>query len=304
VSVVIPAYNAEATVTQAVRSVLKQTAGDLEVVIVDDGSSDGTRAVVGAIDDLRVRLVVQENGGAAAARNAGIAAATGRYVAFLDADDLWLAHKLERQLRFLSAHPDVRAVQAGAIFVDPDLKPLSVRPCVAPDDEFMHFLMFRNLPACMETLLIERSALMEIGGFDEELAILEDWDLMMRAALQMKLKSIEEPLALYRVHPANRSRNLELHVRPGFRVLNRIFAEAELPPHIRAHKQEAYARFYLMLSGGALKVGDWPTCVKWAARAALKHPPVLTYAAMLPARRLARRRSRRLAPALPVDTPA
>src|SRR5215203_2614836 len=103
VSAVVPAYNASRTVVEAVNSVLTQTVRDLEVIVVDDGSRDDTADVVRSIDDPRVSLITKQNEGASSARNAGIRAARGRYVAFLDADDLWLRSKLERQLDVLES---------------------------------------------------------------------------------------------------------------------------------------------------------------------------------------------------------
>ncbi|MGL6044061.1 MAG: glycosyltransferase family 2 protein, partial [Sandaracinobacteroides sp.] len=106
VSVVIPAYNREATVGTAIRSVLWQTLSPVEVIVVDDGSTDGTAAAVQAIDDPRVRLVSQANGGISAARNRGIEAATQPWVAFQDSDDEWLPLKLEKQMASLALAPE------------------------------------------------------------------------------------------------------------------------------------------------------------------------------------------------------
>src|SRR5690349_24440198 len=105
VSVVMPAFNAEATIASAVASVRRQTRGDWELVVVDDGSADRTAALaeMAAALDRRIRVIRQRNQGVSAARNAGIEAATGRYLAFLDADDTWLPGKLQRQVSFMSA---------------------------------------------------------------------------------------------------------------------------------------------------------------------------------------------------------
>jgi glycosyltransferase involved in cell wall biosynthesis len=292
VSVVIPAYNCAATIGASIESARRQTVMDLEILVVDDGSTDETTDVVGGITDARLQLLVQPNAGAAAARNTGCRAARGRYLAFLDADDIWMDTKIEQQLRFLAERPEARATQSGVVFVDPDLRPLDVRLCSTPADELVEFLMFRNLPAAMCTLVIEREAFLDLGGFDESLEILEDWEFMMRAARHANLRSLPGPLAMYRVHPANRSRDLTLHVRPGYAVLGRMFADPSLPGHIRARRNEAYARFYLMLGGGSLRVRDWRGSLSWTTRAALTHPPALTYAAALPWRRLTRRLSR------------
>jgi glycosyltransferase involved in cell wall biosynthesis len=292
VTVVIPAYNAERTVSATVGSVLAQTVGDLEVIGVDDGSSDDTAAEAQRSGDARLRVVTQPNAGAAAARNTGIDAGRARYVAFVDADDLWLPHKLERQIAVLEGDPGATAVQSGAIWVDPELNVLSVRPCVEPRDPLLATLLFQNLPAFPTTLVVERSAFSSIGRFDPSLVILEDWELAIRAARYGGLRSVPEPLALYRVHPGNRSRELDIHIDPGFRVLERLFSDPELPEPIRRRRRQVYGTFYRMLSGGAFKVGRWRDCGRWAARSLATDPRQIAYMSTLPLRRIQRARSR------------
>jgi len=293
ISVVVPAHNAADTVGETIESALRQTMGDLEVIVVDDGSSDDTGARVEAIADPRLRLVRQENGGAAAARNAGIRQARGEWVAFLDADDVWLPHKLEVQLAVLEANPGVSAVQSGAYFVDDRLRPLEVRRCFQPDDSLLTFLRFQNLPNAASTWVIQRGALERFGMFDASLAILEDWDISIKAARHCDPISIEEPLSLYRVHPGNRSRNLEIHIAPGLRILSRLFADPALPQHIRDREREIYARLYTMFAGGALRAGERRACARWGLRAVRTDPRALGYLGALPIRRARRRLSRR-----------
>ncbi len=234
VSVVIPAFNAAATIDETVGSVLGQTISDLEVIVVDDGSADDTQGTVRAMADSRVRLETQANAGAAAARNTGINAARGRYVAFLDSDDLWLETKLERQLAVFDADPRVRAVQTGAFFVDDDLEVIDSRPCRPwEDDRLLDVLLFKNLPAFGSSSMFVRACLMEVGGWDDSLVILEDWNLAIDAARHCNLESIADPLVLYRQHPGNRSQDLGIHIEPGYKVLGRLFSDPSLPAHIR-----------------------------------------------------------------------
>ena len=293
-SVVIPAYNAERTLLASMRSVLAQTMGDLELAVVDDGSDDQTAEVARSIPDPRVRVLSQPNAGAAAARNTGIRAARGKYVAFLDSDDLWLADKLERQLNVFEHNPDVIAVQTSVYFVDPALRMLSVERCRPAPNVLLQFLHFEGLPGLMSTLVVRRAIFDEIGGgCDESLAILEDWDLAIRLARHGQVVSLPEPLVLYRQHPGNRSHDLQLHVEPGHRVLKRLFADPALPADVRSRKSRIYARFYLMLMGGALRERDWRQVVYWGARAASADPRALGYLARLPERRLRRAREAR-----------
>lgn len=304
VSVVIPAYNAERTIAQTLESALAQAVSQIEVIVVDDGSTDDTAAVVGGNPDPRVRLVQRANGGVASARNAGIELAQGEWVAFLDADDIWLAHKLERQLQLMSALPGCQASQGSAYFVDDQLKPLKLRRCVPVDDPLLTFLRFQNLPNAASSWVVRRSLIEQIGAFNQELVILEDWEFSLRLARYANPLCIDEPLTLYRVHPGNTSRNIDIHVEPGFKVLQQLFSDPTLPAEIRAHEREIYARFYTMLCGGMFRVGRWGACASWGLRALRTDPRMFAYMAATPARRLGRRLDARRAGLDPMETRA
>lgn len=297
VSVIIPAYNAAKTLKATVESVFEQTFEDFEIIIVNDGSTDETLALAESIagTDERVRIISQPNRGVASARNNGIRAAAGEYVALLDADDLWVQHKLERQIEVLtkSVGEEVFAVQSGALFVNDNLEVISVRPCEPSKDALLETLLFQNMPNNMSTLVIKRSKFDEMGYFDTELEILEEWDMAIKAARFCNLKSIEEPLSLYRVYEGNRSRNLEIHIQPGFLVLKRLFEDPSLPKNIKRRKRLIYAHFYTMLSGGCFKINNIKGCVRWAAKAVMTHPGALGYILAMPFRRIHRYFSRR-----------
>ncbi len=296
VSVVIPAYNAARTLKATVQSVFEQTLQDFEIIIVDDESKDNTLVVTQSIEDSRVKVISQPNGGAAAARNTGIKAAKGKYVALLDADDLWMPHKLERQLAVLTSKKDVTAVQSGVYFVNDDLEILSVRPCFKSKDVLLETLLFQNLPGLMSTLIVERSAFEKIGYLNTKLVILEDWELAIRLSRYCNLQSVEEPLALYRQFPGNRSKNLSIHIEPGYIVLDRLFNDPSLPTHIKKQKKLVYSTFYTMLCGGAFNGGKYGESFKWGAKALVTHSSALSYMASLPLRRLQRNSSRQTVP--------
>jgi hypothetical protein len=153
------------------------------------------------------------------------------------------------------------------------------------------FLRFQNLPNAASTWVIDRAAFERIGLFDPSLAILEDWELSIRLARYCNPICIAEPLSLYRLHPGNRSRDLSIHVAPGFRVLDSLFSDPTLPREIKVRRREIYARFYTMLCGGAFKVRRWRACAYWGARAIWTDPRMLAYMAALPMRRVTRRLS-------------
>ena len=286
VSVVIPAYNKAETIEAAVESVRRQTVQDVEVIIVDDGSQDDTaeRVRLGP----RVRYVAQPRAGVSAARNRGLQEARAELVAFLDGDDLWLPQKLERQLGVLEREPRLDAVQCSVYLVNNRLEVVDARPCNPAHDTFLDFLLFRNLPGFGSALMARRKKLLELGGFGEDLVILEDWDIACRLARTNSLRSLPEFLALYRQHPGNRSRVVEIHVEPGFRSLGRLFADPALDPEIRRRELLIWARFFSMLAGGYVQNRQWREGLYWAWRALWTCPSVASYMAGLPVRRLRR----------------
>ena len=303
ISVVVPAYNAARTLPATIASIESRTVRPLEIIVVDDGSTDNTVEVAQATGARNLRVISQANAGHAAARNTGIAAAQGRYVAFLDADDLWLPDKLALQLDEIRRNPDIRALQTGAARVDDELTLLWIEHCRRSSDQLWDTLCFRNLPALMSTLLIERELLQELGGFDASLIILQDWDLAIRLARRNQLHSLPDALSAYRYFDTSQSANVEIHVEPGLRVLDRLFADPSLPPAIRAHRRAAYARFYAMLCGGSIRVGSPRSAVSWGMKALRADPRVAPYIVGFPARRLSRRRrAARMPPTLRLPT--
>jgi glycosyltransferase involved in cell wall biosynthesis len=289
VSVVMPAYNSARTIGQAIGSVLEQTMGDLELIVVDDGSSDATATIVAGLEDPRVRLVGRANGGTSAARNTGIAEAKGEWVAFLDADDLWLPTKLERQLTLMAAAPGCLASEAGAYLVDDQLNRLALRRCLPVENPLLTFMRFENLPNAGSSWIVRRDALERIGGFDTTLPRIEDWDFSIRLARYANPLCIDEALALYRYHEGNRSHDIDAHVEAGRMILGRLFADPTLPAEIRPHRREIYARFYNMLCGGMFRVGDWRGCAYWGMRAVSTDPRIVGYMLVTPLRRLNRK---------------
>lgn len=196
VSVVIPTYNRERTIVRAVQSVLAQTMGDLEVLVVDDGSTDGTEALVRGIGDSRVIFLrpYEGNRGPAAARNAGIRAAKGPYVSFQDSDDEWAADKLEKQLRALEASPEVGVVYGTIKVTSPSKVKLEPDPKVFPKDGDMHIKLLERSMVGTPVALVRRSLLEKVGGFDEGLRSIEDWDLFLRLSRECRFAFIDEVL--------------------------------------------------------------------------------------------------------------
>ena len=198
VSVIIPTYNGARFLAQTVESVLAQTYPNVEVLVVDDGSTDETPAVVSGYGE-RVRYVRQVNSGTAAARNRGIARACGQYVALLDHDDLWLPHKLERQLPAFAGDPSIGVVFAEIEFFRTETGEVTAQyfPGVelGPHDLLAH----RVLP--IQTVVFRRSALEAVGPFDVSLRGTDDWDMGIRLAARFRMVGVPETLARVRLHP-------------------------------------------------------------------------------------------------------
>jgi len=211
VSVVVPCYNAERYIQSALRSVVSQAWPKLELIVVDDGSSDRGPDIVQTHFG-NAMLIRQQNQGIAAARNAGLAAATNEWIAFIDADDYWLPGKLQKQFDALARHPEAR-MSYGAWHVwqseesEPSaelLKMLRNRDSPSLDNGgpsgWIYTQLLLDCAVWTSTVLMNRSLLGEIGGFDESLRVGEDYDLWLRASRRTEIVRVMTPLALYRIH--------------------------------------------------------------------------------------------------------
>lgn len=214
ISVIIPCFNAEKWIGAAVRSVLAQAwDGPLEILVIDDGSQDNSVSCVREFGNA-VRLIEQANLGAAAARNHGIQEATGRWIAFLDADDIWLPGKLNAQWSLLRANPGVRMCYTGWHVwhcLDPDPRPELVNELDKAAEQnperwsgpsgWIYPELLADSEIATITVLMERSLLVELRGFDSTLRIGEDYDLWIRASRISQILRVPSPLALYRMNP-------------------------------------------------------------------------------------------------------
>lgn len=194
VSVVLPTYNRERTIARAVASVLAQTWRDLELIVVDDGSSDRTREILAGIDDPRLVYVYRDNGGVSSARNLGLERARGEYVAFQDSDDEWCVDKLARQVAALDAHPQASLVVCG--FVVPNELSLSMIGVDAREPVVdVTGMATLRLPAC-QCWLARLADVRALGGFDLRIDCFEDWELALRLAGRGRVLMVNEVLVL------------------------------------------------------------------------------------------------------------
>lgn len=294
VSVVIPAYNAARWLDATLRSAVAQTYRPIEVLVVDDGSTDATAEIASAFGP-PVRCIRQTNAGAAAARNRGINDSAGAYVALLDADDLWAPEKLEVQVAVLERDKTIGALQCGATYVDEQMRVLEVLRPVSERTTFWDVLRFRNVVALMSTLVIRRSCIEAAGAQDERFEGKDEWEWGMRLARACGLGGVDGSLVTHRVFASSMSRNVDSHIAPGLLVLDHVFADPAISREVAARRGEVYAAFYTMLAGGYFQARRWPPFLRWSLRAIARDPRQLRYMAELPVRALRRLISRRRA---------
>lgn len=266
VSVVIPAYNAARWIEETLQSVFAQDYPDYEVIVVDDGSTDNTAEVVARFP--QVRCIRKPNGGQASARNVGIRAAQGHYIAFLDADDIWLPDKLRVQME--------RLQKTGLAWVYSDVfafdgqtgKPLFASSKwyrLYEGDIAAHLLLLCFISS---PLIVERSVFDEVGFFNESrlLRNREDWEMWLRIAARYPVGLIRRPLAGYRVHPTSST---------GSEDLGRIFA-SELAviemtcarePHLAPLRPQALANRCISLANRLVGLGRISTACSFYRRA-------------------------------------
>jgi glycosyltransferase involved in cell wall biosynthesis len=200
ITVVIPVYNHAAVLARALASVAAQTFQDYEIIVVDDGSVDDVAGTLRDFHHLRLRLLRHpENRGAAAARNTGVAEARAPYVAFLDADDEWLAGKLARQIAHIEGASEIYGICTGYSILRPGVAEAATYiPPLERDTEHFTTFLFGCRISPGSTLMVSRRSFDEIGPFDESLRRLEDWDWLIRYSRRWRLHVVSEPLV--RVH--------------------------------------------------------------------------------------------------------
>jgi hypothetical protein len=201
VSVVIPAYNAEEYLAEALDSVIAQTYRDIEIVVVDDGSSDGTSAILDRYRRLDDRMIVhrQPRGGVVVALNQGLALARGEFIARMDADDISLPHRIERQVGFLDAHPAVAVVGGSVILVNAKNEEFH-REAPPASDALIKAMLQDNSTMVHPAVLIRRDVLGDLGGYRDVVKYAEDYDLWLRIAERHELANLQEPVLRYRIH--------------------------------------------------------------------------------------------------------
>lgn len=272
ISVVMAAKNYAAFVAQAIQSVRAQTVADWELVVVDDGSVDGTAAVVRPyLADGRIRLVESDRLGQSRAKNLGARLARGEWLAYLDADDAWHPTKLERQMAALAADPGAGLCYTRRTLIGPDGLALAKQPAPAalPSGDILAAVYAKNF-VCFSSVVIRRELFEAVGGFDPALDLAIDYDLWLRLARHTRAAGVDEPLVLYRTGHGNLSAKLTDRVRTSEVIKNRAIRRRNLGERVPERVlNEGYASTFRQLAY-TLRRSEPTSAARWYWRALLK----------------------------------
>ena len=233
VSVIIPAYNGDRYIKDAIAGILAQTYTDYEIIVVDDGSTDNTPQIVQQYGD-KIKYFSQANQGVAASRNLGLAVAEGEYISFLDQDDIFLSHKLASQVALLEQNASLGMVNSGWQIVD---RHGTVQAAVEPWKQIPNLTMANVIiwkPVFLGAMLFRRSWLERTAGFDTNLEQTPDVDLVIRlAAIGCTADWVKQTTVQYRQHQANASKNTLLQAQELDQILARFFAQPDLSDTVK-----------------------------------------------------------------------
>jgi glycosyltransferase involved in cell wall biosynthesis len=278
VSVVIAAYNAAWCIERALDSLVAQSRRPDEVLVCDDGSTDGTAELVESRYSGFIRVLRLPHRNASATRRVGLEEATGDWLAFLDADDWWKPAKLERQLAYLERHPEVRYCGTDGELVSAEgvIRESWLSEYFTPLRDLHGDLMLLLIERCfplLSSMMVERHAYHEVGGLDPEIERAYDYDLWLRCAARYPGAILAEPLIYYFSHPGSLSRNLEPRYRDDLTVMRRAakgrYGRGRRMQGIAA---ERAAALELDLAITCFRSGRWPEGRAHMARAALAGP--------------------------------
>jgi glycosyltransferase involved in cell wall biosynthesis len=270
VSVLMPAYNCEAYVLEAVSSMLTQTFSDYELLVIDDGSTDSTKKLLESVDDPRLRLVSNEhNIGLIGTLNRGLELAVGRYIARMDADDISAPERLEKQVRFLEAHPEIHILGSMVNLINEHGKAFGAITGYPKDADEIHRYLLRECCLIHPSVMFRRDTVLGAGGYSDSARHAEDYDLWLRLSDHHKIANLPDKLVSYRMHRNQVSiRNLttQHHVAQSCRMaaLKRRFTLGEAVNDV---VQVVHAGLWRRLSAAECTLGrdylNWARIYRW-----------------------------------------
>ncbi|MDZ8137918.1 MAG: glycosyltransferase [Nostoc sp. DedQUE04] len=242
ISVIIPAYNSERTIVDTIVSVQQQTFSDFEIIVINDGSTDGTLKLLDELKDSRIKVFSYENGGLSVARNRGISHAKGDFIAFLDADDLWTADKLELQLEALQKNPEAGVAYSWTYFMDEQTGNCHLDRPIFFQGKVLANLLTWNFIASGSNPLIRKQAIESVGEFEPSVSGAADWDYWLRLAAKWSFVVVSKPQIFYRQSSNSMSSKVEFMEDCQFQVLERAFQSGS--PEIQILKNYSLAYVY------------------------------------------------------------
>lgn len=250
VSVIIPTYNRSSMVQLAIKSVQEQTFSDLEIIVIDDGSNDNTQEVISQFQksDNRIVYLYQNNQGPSVSRNTGIKSSHGKYISFLDSDDLWKPDKIEKQLSIFKQHEDIDVVYVNYINIDNSGDFISYNLSSEADNKFKSFSLYEKLfyfcavTGSDSSVIAKRDAIIRTGFFDEHLYVSEDRDYWRRMAISCNFYFLDEYLVLIRRHKNSQTGDINRAWESDQQYLIKLYNE--VPTYYRFHLPEVSYQMY------------------------------------------------------------
>ena len=242
ISVVIPAYNAEHSIRETIDSVQQQTFSDFELIVINDGSTDRTLEILQTIEDPRLKIFSYQNGGLSIARNRGISHATGDFIAFLDADDLWALNKLKLQLAALQQNPEAGVAYSWTYFLNEQEKRLFPGCHLFYEGNVYADLLVKNFITNGSNPLIRRQAIDSVGEFDPTFSHFADWDYWLRIARNWSFVVVPEYQIFYRQSSRAMSSKVDGIKEAGFVMLEKAFRSA--PSELQFLKNKSFSMLH------------------------------------------------------------
>ncbi|MGA9379389.1 MAG: glycosyltransferase [Phormidium sp.] len=251
ISVVIPVYNGEKTIKETIISVLSQTFRDFELIVINDGSQDRSLEIVSSVKDERLKVFTYPNAGLSASRNRGISLASGKYISFIDADDMWTPDKLELQLKALQENSEAAVAYSWTKYVDESGQFLRRGSHISVSGDVFADLLLNDILENGSNALIRKEVFDKVGGFDETLLGSEDWDMWLRIALHYHFVAVPLPQILYRLSQSSMSANILKMEAETQRVRDRAIAMS--PESIKHLNRIGDANWYKCLLNRTLE---------------------------------------------------
>lgn len=280
VSVVIPNYNYARYLNGAIDCALTQSHENVEVIVVDDGSADNSRSIIEGYGD-KIKAIFQSNAGVSAARNNGAKLAAGEYIAFLDADDIWFAEKLEKQVGLFELEKNLGLVHVGVEEFDDEGNTLKIRLDGMSGDVSHELLLFERSVVLGggSGMMIPRDVFEQVGGFDLNLLTSADWDLFYRVSTKHKIGFVPEVLLKYRIHGSNMHGNIN---RMEDEMLYGFEKAFKLDPKVS--RRVCYGNLHLTLAGSYFHVGQYFDFFRHTVKSIYFRPSNFLYFASFPFR--------------------